>query len=297
MDTKENKKGFLGCSRCQNFFQSDTSIFQGEQLFTGSLQMYQNILFPLSYLISLMFHFLKSLKQFFLEYMTLSKSLVTETAFCCYWGSQDNYWRHFWSSHFQNFMKHCSMSMAWHCWYERYDSASGLFLGIGLGLGRDPHPYDPATTFYNFLSAFWCWLWRSTITIADGTHCSSVFRRFEVQVYCLPYPDFYKIHLLQSGRFSNLITCIQLVMSMFVTTFSGKLMFSKMLHANSMLHSQLSNHLMSNALLLPSTSFYSDVTSLIIANNVINTLWLMLGDFAVFSGLLKSPWTLLTKAP
>ena len=31
-------------------------------------------------------------------------------------------------------------------------------------------PYDLSPNFQNFLFAFWCWLWRSTITTADGIH-------------------------------------------------------------------------------------------------------------------------------
>ena len=66
----------------------------------------------------------------------------------------------------------------------------------------------------NFLLAFWCWLWRSTIIIVDGTHWSSLIRRSEVQVYACNNLNFYKNHLLLSRWFPNLITHTQQVMSM-----------------------------------------------------------------------------------
>ena len=81
---------------------------------------------------------------------------------------------------------------------------------VWLGLGLNPDLPDHRRSFYplgqasnlgipnlwsslnfqNFLFAFWCWLWRSTIITADGICLFSVFRRFQVKVFCWPYPWF-----------------------------------------------------------------------------------------------------------
>ena len=60
---------------------------------------------------------------------------------------------------------------------------------------RGLHSYSLHPTFKIFSSPFDVVLWRSTITIANGTHSSSVFRRLEIQVSCLPHPITYPISI------------------------------------------------------------------------------------------------------
>ena len=74
-------------------------------------------------------------------------------------------------------------------------------------------------------------------------------------------------------------------MIMFNTTYCCAQLFSKMKHAKIMLRSQLSNHHLSDVLLI-SSSFNPDTTSIfIITNNIrslIDKLWLLPNEFVYF---------------
>ena len=72
--------------------------------------------------------------------------------------------------------------------------------------------------------------------------------------------NFYKNHMFLSGWILIRITHTQQVVSMFGTTYCCKQLFSKMKHAKSMLHLQLSNHLLSDVFLLSTSSFNPDIT-------------------------------------
>ena len=111
--------------------------------------------------------------------------------------------------------------------------------------------------------------WRSNVITANGTHWSSVFWRFEVS--CFLYLQFYKNHVLPSRLLPNLITHAQQVLSQFGTTYCCEHLFSKMKHAKSILHLQLSNYHLSDVLLLSTSSFNPFFKPFfLIANSIIN---------------------------
>ena len=86
--------------------------------------------------------------------------------------------------------------------------------------------------------------WRSTITIANRTHWSSVFRKSKFLAYHIL--NFYKNHILPSRQFSNLITLTLQVVSMFGTTYCCEELFLIMKYTKSTLLSQVSDHHLSN---------------------------------------------------
>ena len=73
--------------------------------------------------------------------------------------------------------------------------------------------------------------------------------------------DFYKNYELPSGRFPNLITHTQLVVTPFGTKHRCEQLISKTKYANSWPRSQLSNHHLSDVFLLSTSIFNSDITS------------------------------------
>ena len=93
-----------------------------------------------------------------------------------------------------------------------------------------------------------------------GTHWSSVFRRFEFQVSYHIF-NFYKNSVLLSGRFPNLITYTQHIVSMLDTKHRCEQLFSKIKHARSTLRSQLSNLHLTGVLLPSASSFNPDISS------------------------------------
>ena len=66
--------------------------------------------------------------------------------------------------------------------------------------------------------------------------------------------DFYKNYVFPFGWFGNLITFTQQVVSMFGTTYNCEQLFSKRKHTKITLHLQLSNHQLSNVILLSTFS-------------------------------------------
>ena len=73
--------------------------------------------------------------------------------------------------------------------------------------------------------------------------------------------NFYINRVLPSQQFSDFISHTQQGMSMFAATYCWEQLFSKIKHAKSMLHWQLSNHHLSDGL-LSTTSFNTDVRCL-----------------------------------
>ena len=72
--------------------------------------------------------------------------------------------------------------------------------------------------------------------------------------------NFYMNLIIPLGWFPNIIIHTQQVMKMFDTAYSYEQLFSKMKHTKCMLHSQLSNHHLSDVLLLSNSSFNPDIT-------------------------------------
>ena len=73
--------------------------------------------------------------------------------------------------------------------------------------------------------------------------------------------NFSKAHMLPSGPFPNFITHIQQVVNMFGITFCSEELFLEMKRTKSMLHLQLSNHHLSDVLLMSTSSFNPEITS------------------------------------
>ena len=104
-------------------------------------------------------------------------------------------------------------------------------------------------------------LWKSLITTADEIHCFQCSEDLKINFLASHIFNFSANNILLSGWFHNLITHTQQIVSMFVTTYFYKQLFSKMKQIKSILHSQLPNHHLSNVHLLSTSSFKSDMIS------------------------------------
>ena len=90
--------------------------------------------------------------------------------------------------------------------------------------------------------------------------------------------------MLPSGWYSNLITHNQQIVRMFGTTYYFKLLFFKMKPTMITLYIQLSNQHLS-LFLLSTSSFYLEITSFVIANDIwclIIKWWLLPCEFSCF---------------
>ena len=99
--------------------------------------------------------------------------------------------------------------------------------------------------------------------------------------------NFYDNHILPSGWFSKFITHTQQMVSLFGTTYYCEQLFSKVKHNKSTLYWQLSNHQLSDVLLLSSSLFYPDITCFlwvqtILDVSLINYDWYLVNLAVVF---------------
>ena len=165
-------------------------------------------------------------------------------------------------------------------WFKIFDIWRDLNM-INLGCSTHGQHVTLDPTFKIFSLPFDV-NWWSTITTADGTHWSSVFRRFQVQISCFQHPWFF-FHITMCIYLDDFPTLLPILSKKRVCR---EQLFFKMNLANTMLQSQLSNHLLSDMFLYLNLIIHL----FLIANNIrclIDKSWLLPCEFRFFSCPLK----------
>ena len=102
---------------------------------------------------------------------------------------------------------------------------------FALNVTLEVNPHSLTLNLKYFLFASRCWLWRSTITTAGGTHSSLVFRCSHVHVSCLLHPRF-QLEPCASIKTILRHTILTLqVVNMFATIHRCEQLFSQMKQA------------------------------------------------------------------